>query len=501
MRMTVGGIRSQAACLALAGALAVVSGTARRAGAQEVDSLALFSPPMSTERQGSFVSSGCSEEQTGGDWVVVNWANIPDSVGARISAPNLGSWENPTAAFLEKTIVVNGDSVKVDTVSVVGVDALGLYTGSIDRTIRFRAQRNGIAGLGSPDTTKITTSFNEKVDLFPGGLAPLRISFEIAGAEEGRFSGFIFLDTLTVQISDVDTLYAGTDSAQADTIWTPVQRPNPPLVPGEEIELIFDDPEDPNDVPFSLGLKVRFSPGRVDSNGTFRVACQDFEGFHVWRGFTPCIDEMTAVAEFSKQEAFVGFDQDSCYYEAFSPEGPSFQWVDTNVFNGFTYYYAVTTFDRGYNPVTRQPTHPKVDSHFCDCDPSDPFVPGNPKPCDDEADVQVYDSPPGRSDDLSRIYAYPNPYRSGASAFITPNYHNFPDESVIITNVPSRAEIKIFTVSGDLVWEFSHQSTFSGNVRWPVKNLSGENVSSGVYIFRVEAPSGVAREGKIIVIR
>jgi hypothetical protein len=67
-------------------------------------------------------------------------------------------------------------------------------------------------------------------------------------------------------------------------------------------------------------------------------------------------------------------------------------------------------------------------------------------------------------------------------------------------NTPSMCEFKIFTVAGDLVWETS-QTEGTGTIAWDTKNLQGEEVSSGIYIFRLESQTGNWVYGRIIIIR
>jgi hypothetical protein len=67
-------------------------------------------------------------------------------------------------------------------------------------------------------------------------------------------------------------------------------------------------------------------------------------------------------------------------------------------------------------------------------------------------------------------------------------------------NVPEFSAIKIYTLAGDLVWE-GEQRGAGGNVEWDVKNGDDELVASGVYLYRVETPSGDSVFGRIVVIR
>jgi hypothetical protein len=144
-----------------------------------------------------------------------------------------------------------------------------------------------------------------------------------------------------------------------------------------------------------FGLQVRFGAGQIDEFSTFSVGMQDFEGFHVWRGIKPDGSDLTIIAELSKQEAFLGDGPggallDSVYYYDviptlrqgrpwLSPFGAiecvgnrfelplasnQFFWYDCNASNGFTYYYAVTSFDRGYISSSSSEGLVKVDNCY-----------------------------------------------------------------------------------------------------------------------------------------
>ena len=101
---------------------------------------------------------------------------------------------------------------------------------------------------------------------------------------------------------------------------------------------------------------------------------------------------------------------------------------------------------------------------------------------------------------LNAVYAVPNPFRTGGSRLTTENYHNFPDDKVRFVNVPTDCIVKIFTVSGDLVWEYDHVDS-GGNIEWDATNRGGESVTSGVYIYRIEDPGGGHVYGRLIIIR
>lgn len=213
---------------------------------------------------------------------------------------------------------------------------------------------------------------------------------------------------------------------------------------------------------------------------------------------------MSVITELSRDAAFLGVEYDSLYFNEWPKMDalgrPYYEYVDENAFPGFTYYYIVTCFDRGY--FRGQTQFNKTDNFICDEDPANPADPDNPVPCEGAGKVITVTVSAGT--DMKLIFAVPNPYRTGTSAETHPFYHNYPDRSIKFFNVPKEADIKIYTVSGDLIWEAHHSSPTGedGIVSWDVKNQRGQEVGSGVYIYRCKnSADGSDAYGKIVVIR
>jgi hypothetical protein len=85
-------------------------------------------------------------------------------------------------------------------------------------------------------------------------------------------------------------------------------------------------------------------------------------------------------------------------------------------------------------------------------------------------------------DAMELINAVPNPYY-GYSAYET----NQLDNRVKFTNLPQRATISIFTVSGTLVRMIKKDDSVT-SVDWDLKNDYGIPIASGLYIIHVNAP-------------
>ena len=116
-----------------------------------------------------------------------------------------------------------------------------------------------------------------------------------------------------------------------------------------------------------------------------------------------------------------------------------------------------------------------------------------------------------------QVGVYPNPYRvnsawDGGSSFT---------RKLMFYNLPQRAEIRVYTLSGEIVASLNHDSeTYSGDTRW-FRNLSSnnrimsggerawdllsaanQNLTTGLYIFTVQdLTSGNIQRGRFAVIK
>ena len=84
--------------------------------------------------------------------------------------------------------------------------------------------------------------------------------------------------------------------------------------------------------------------------------------------------------------------------------------------------------------------------------------------------------------DLSDVYVYPNPSKEGS-------------EKVTFANLPQKAKITIWSVDGKLINEIK-ETDGNGGVDYDLKDFSGNNISSGIYIFRIVMLDGLNNEGE-----
>ena len=377
-----------------------------------------------------------------GNNLTIGWYPPPDSLVSAVGSKFLSNWYSNDPEVAE-------------------VDIFGVYPGDIDRTLRV-----------------------EKVD----------VRRDTVGYESSI--------RMVAEVVDKDDNYRKLFDIGSDV-----------YSPGDTVSLLLVGEETGDTL--ETGVLLVFHEGAVDTSllggpAYFEVDLQSFEGFHVWRGLSPYPSEMVIIEDLSREDAFRGQDQDSIYFEEWpklDSEGrPYYEWVDENVFVGFTYYYHVTLYDRGF--FKGQFLYNKIDNFVCDeectSDPvSNPDLPDCAEAVDcEEVATMITVSVPSQPD-MKRIYAVPNPYRTGTSAETSPYYHNFPDNTIKFYNVPNEADLKIYTVAGDLVWETHHSSMdgTGGVVSWDTNNKHGQPVGSGVYIYKFESDSGDTMYGRIVIIR
>jgi hypothetical protein len=95
---------------------------------------------------------------------------------------------------------------------------------------------------------------------------------------------------------------------------------------------------------------------------------------------------------------------------------------------------------------------------------------------------------------VQRSTVYPNPYRPGSgTAFDRPG-------GIVFANLALRSQIKIFTLSGELVFE-TEENDGDGRLEWAAVNHSGEKLASGIYLYIVTGAGGEKKTGKIAIIK
>jgi len=247
----------------------------------------------------------------------------------------------------------------------------------------------------------------------------------------------------------------------------------------------------PPDTTAMGGLRVRFQPGATvvrENAAVFDV--EDFEGWHVWRwDADPSSPVYRSVGEYSKLADVASPDP---AWPGITTGSTRIRFLDRNVFDGFLYHYAVTTYDQGFRRSTNGQTYfVKYDSplELGTANPSG----GEPIPGPTQLRYEFRRPPP---EEFQPITAVPNPFRDSAS-------DGSRESSVVFFNsAPPRGTLYIFTLAGDLVLERSHELPTIGTITWDTSNGQGEKVASGIYIYKiVDLVSGQQSYGRLAIIR
>jgi hypothetical protein len=98
-----------------------------------------------------------------------------------------------------------------------------------------------------------------------------------------------------------------------------------------------------------------------------------------------------------------------------------------------------------------------------------------------------------RDADLSKVHTVPDPY------YATSSFD--PAATLQFVNLPPRAIVRVYSLSGVLVHTLKHDdATGGGRSFWDLRAPNGEFVASGVYYFHVATPEGRTSVGKFTVI-
>ncbi len=239
----------------------------------------------------------------------------------------------------------------------------------------------------------------------------------------------------------------------------------------------------------------------------------DFEGYKLYRSQVGedkqlnLLADADLIGQWDKGGNAVGFNNG---FEAIRLDAPVFFEGDTtayryryrfdNLLNGWQYMVIVTAFDEGDEDLNIEPLEssfienafrvfPGVGAIDYEQDPAEPGV-------------------------------YPNPYRLNAAWDGT----TATTRKIIFYNLPERAEIKVYTLGGDLVASLDHEGSnyrgediqwfdnFAGEAEdrvmaggehaWDVLSQSNQTITQGLYLFTVkDVDNGEVRSGRFAVLR
>lgn len=283
-------------------------------------------------------------------------------------------------------------------------------------------------------------------------------------------------DTLHLRIGEI--LGKGLEGMMANVerldwlIGQDFKVPSPPPVPPLRVEarsreVILQWAAQPEDV----NPETYTDPYRADKIE------QPFEGYRVYKSTQTARGPWTLLAEYDIPNR-IG-----------NNTGLAHEYVDTGLLNNLEYFYSVTAFSKPDSMIDFPSQESSVFAN------ARTVVPGT--------------APPAR---VGEVAAVPNPYRGD----IAYHFYNPPwekpdptrkrwleqDRRIQFINLPSQAEIKIYTIAGILVGMISHDDPTKGYEDWNLTSDVGQAVSSGIYLFTVEdKKTGEVQVGKFVIIK
>jgi len=152
-----------------------------------------------------------------------------------------------------------------------------------------------------------------------------------------------------------------------------------------------------------------------------------------------------------------------------------FEYTDNSVVNGYPYFYVVCSYDAETDVESTRSNYKQT-------------LEGTPLPV----------TPVMGTDDnwMENVQVVPNPYRGSAA------WEQTYFDKIAFTHLPAMCNILIYTLAGDHVVTLEHRSMGGdeGTEFWDLVSRNEQEISSGLYIFRVETESDYVI-GKFAVIR
>lgn len=238
----------------------------------------------------------------------------------------------------------------------------------------------------------------------------------------------------------------------------------------------------------------------------------DFEGYRIYRSDPGddragnILGEAGLIAQYDETDNEVGFNngfEDIRLEEPATFEGDpteyTYRFVAEGLLDGWQYAFAVTAFDEGDVGSGLDPLESSKAAGALRIFPGTAPV---------EGDAAQAENPAG---------VFPNPYRVQAAwdgALSS-------QRKLYFYNLPPRSEVRIYTLAGEVVDEFSHDAaTYNGDIRW-FEDFSAENrvvaggthawnvlsgnqlrTATGLYYFSVrDLDTGSTQVGKFVILR
>lgn len=213
-------------------------------------------------------------------------------------------------------------------------------------------------------------------------------------------------------------------------------------------------------------------PNRADS------VKEPFEGYRVYKSTQSPTGPWTLLAEYDVAGDSFGANT-----------GLKHEYTDTGLLNNINYYYTVTAFSKRDSVLNWPSQESSINSNAMTATPGT--------------------APPS---DVGEVAVVPNPYRGDVNYNATNPPWEKPagtrdrwleqDRRIQFINLPQTSQIKIFTLSGNLVQTINHIDAQQGYEDWNLTSSVGQAVSSGIYLFTVKnKKTGKVQTGKFVIIK
>ncbi len=236
---------------------------------------------------------------------------------------------------------------------------------------------------------------------------------------------------------------------------------------------------------------------------------QDFEGYRVYR--SELGEDLNLQPRMIREYDYDGNDvgYNTGFDEIELPEPVTFE-GDTNTYyyafemndmlSGWQYEVSVTAFDRGSEVFEIEGLESSSNVNAVRVFPG---TPANDKFGSDEQQYQVG--------------VYPNPYRVNAAW----DGASEGERKLYFYNLPAKSEVRIYTISGDIISEFTHDAdSYNGDINWynnysddprvlpggehawDIQSNANQILTTGLYLYSVkDLASGEVQTGKIVIIK
>jgi hypothetical protein len=300
------------------------------------------------------------------------------------------------------------------------------------------------------------------------------------------------VDSMVVQyvinpdVTVLDTLPLGRNTGLEEIRYRPVCLDDPRYAGlGDAMRAVVVD-----SLPFET---VRARPPLYDRNGVIFRTMEPIAG---WQSYPAVLDTFWAVTGRERRE--IVDDQGDVQVLAFAKSPVSYyEYVDSNVHNGFVYFYSVTAADHDLDVSGSRPV---ISGAGQSGDPSSSFTNASPAKRAQTAEERAAQG--------ANIFAYPNPATRAALAEFQPLFPNGNDPTgvrVNFANLPqAHNTVQIYTLSGDLVETLDHDGTGGyGEASWNLISRNGQEIVSGIYLFVVHSDDSRFDDfiGKFVVVR